>query len=202
MGRLSLFYSEYIQVTSNFKITGMKKFNFGVLICLIFLSCSNSGPTDTKEIYNKKANEIIIRAIKLSECDCLLEIPDQSMIEISKQERPSYDIQSDLIKKLNVRNKIALDSLSSLSNNFKLDYEALKKNNIQIVTRESLLEVRLKNDRRVFKMCPKGIICISKPIFSKDFKKAVLDFSFAFMCTRGPLALIEFKNGKWEDIEE
>lgn len=179
----------------------MKKINqflFGIFICLFFYNCDNNDKT----IYNEKANEIILQTVKKSNCNCLLEIPKKSMIEMSKVENPHFDIQDFLITKLGLNNYPSLDSLVITSQNFNLNLEMIKKNNIKIITLKNLEKTNLNNINSIYKICPKGIFCIRKPIFNKDYTKVAIDFNFAFYCGRAPIVVYELKKGKWVKIKQ
>ncbi|REG88538.1 hypothetical protein [Flavobacterium aquicola] len=181
----------------------MKKYNliiFGFLICILFSGCNSQ--KESEDVYNQKANEIIIQIIKESSCNCLLEIPKESLIETSIAENPSFDIRSFLISELRTDNNTNLDSLASFSKFFRLNLKALEKNNIKIVTLENLKSVKNGKGNEILKMCSKGIICIRKPIFDKTFQRAVIDYSFALTCGRVlPFPIYEFKNQKWNRVE-
>ena len=174
---------------------------FGIFIYFITCSCENKN-LDPKTIYNKKANDLIIQTIKKSNCNCLLEIPNKSIIEISNAENSHFDIRNFLIKKLNLKDNANLENLVDLSDSFHIDSETLKKNNIKIVTLDNLKTINLKRGDSILRMCSKGIICIRKPIFNSTFEKAALDFNFAFTCGRGPITIYEFKSGKWNSIKD
>jgi|GEM_PF-1293845 len=173
----------------------------GILISVALSSCTND-QKDSKEVYNQKANEIIVQVIKESNCDCLLEIPRESLIETSLAENPSYDIRSSLVKELNTQNNASLDSLVNVSKDFRLDTNLIQKTSVKIVTLENLRSAKKDNGNEILKMCPKGILCINKPIFNKTFQKAVLNHGFAFTCTVVlPFPTYEFKKDKWERVK-
>ncbi|WP_306566837.1 hypothetical protein [Flavobacterium lindanitolerans] len=80
----------------NFKVSFIiiaKHLSFAVLLCFILSGCTNSNSEPTA-LYNEKANEIIAHIIKKGECDCLLQIPKESLIEIANIERSPYDIET------------------------------------------------------------------------------------------------------------
>jgi hypothetical protein len=180
----------------------LKRILFGLLIFITTSSCVKN-KLESQQHYNQKANEIIFQIIKESNCNCLLEIPKQSLIKTNNSENPSYDIRNFLIRELKTKNNSNLDSLVSVSKNFKLNTETLKKNNIEIIKIKDIRALKNNNSAKILKMCSKGIICFSKPIFDKTYQKAVLDYGFAFICTKDyPLPIYEFKNGKWNRIKK
>jgi hypothetical protein len=121
---------------------------------------------------------------------------------MTNAERPSFNIRDLILKKLELKNNSELDSLVSLSRKFEVDSLALKKKGIKIITVENLIAAKTSNDYTILEKCPKGIISIQKPIFDRDFKKAVIDHSFAFTCIGGLIGTYEFKNDKWNRIPE
>ena len=67
---------------------------FGLIVIITTNSCSKNEKIEN--VYNLKANEIILQVLQQNNCNCLLEIPDKSLIEISNGENPSYDIRNFL----------------------------------------------------------------------------------------------------------
>ena len=175
---------------------------FSLLICLLFGSCGKSEEAKT-EVYNKKANDLIFQTLEENNCNCLLEIPKESMIEISNLENPSYDIRTILTKQLNLKSSSDLDTLVNTSKNFQLDLEKVKKGNVKVITPKDLWKIKKANYNDVLKMCPNGIICVQKPIFDENYKKAVFEYNYAFTCVRVlPAKVYELENGKWNHIEK
>ncbi|MBF4515840.1 hypothetical protein IRZ71_05780 [Flavobacterium sp. ANB] len=184
----------------------MRQIHLILLIILTLNSCVKN-KLEPKELYNLKANEIIFETLKENNCNCLLEIPKQSLIEMSSYENPSYDIRNFLKNELKSKNNIDLDTLVSLSKNFTLNIDALEKNNVKIINLKDIPKfgdtIGNGNVEKNLKMCPKGIINFNKPVFDKTYQKAVLDYSFAFSCTKTyPLPIYQFKNGKWNRIKK
>jgi hypothetical protein len=186
----------------------MKKLNhmfFGLLVIITINSCSKS--EKIKNAYNQKANEIILQVLKQNNCNCLLEIPDKSLIEISNGENPSYDIRNFLKSELKVENDQELNNLVNQSKNFTPNTEMLRENKIRMIKLQDIPKFGDKNDNgnveKILKMCPKGIINLNKPVFDKTHQKAILDYSFTFTCTKTyPLPIYQYKNGKWNRIEK
>ena len=179
----------------------MKKIAIVIIgIVVLFFGCTGKR-MNFEEDYNQKANEVILQVIKDTDCDCMLEIPKESLIEISTVENPSYDIRSYLINELETQNNFNLDSLVEVSKDFRLDAKAVEENKIKIVTLENLRSSKNDYSHKILKMCPKGIICIRKPIFDKTFQKAVIDYGFAFTCVKVlQLPSYEFEKGKWKRV--
>ena len=184
----------------------MKKLNhmfFGLLLIITINSCSKN--EKIKNVYNQKANEIILQVLKQNNCNCLLEIPDKSLIEISIGENPSYDIRNFLKSELKFENDQELNNLVNQSKNFTLNTEMLAENKIRMIKLKDIPKFGDKNNNgnveKILKMCPKGIISLNKPVFDKTNQKAVLDYNFTFTSTKTyPLPIYQYKNGKWNLI--
>lgn len=145
--------------------------------------------------YNQKANELIQQIIIDESCNCVTEIADESLIKISLIENPYRDVRKEVIQKLNLRDKIELDSLESLVTNLKLDTVFCKQNNIKIINCDATRA--LFKDTNFIKKCPEDILYIGKPLFYKNYLKAVVDYGYSGYCTAFPMSLYLFENGKW-----
>lgn len=169
---------------------------FLLLGCLILTGCSGS-TTDPTALYNKKANELMAKVIEDSNCSCLFPIPKRSLIAMAYAESLSPKIENIVIEKLKLRNNAELDSLANWSREFKLDPQTLKKNGVKIIS----LDYFWKNNDSIIKICPNGILSLQKPIFDRHFKRAIIDYEWAFSCMSGPISTFEFKNNEWTFIE-
>ncbi|MBA9072441.1 hypothetical protein GGR22_000567 [Flavobacterium gossypii] len=169
---------------------------FFLLVCLMLTGCSGN-TTDPTAFYNKKANELMAKVIEDSNCSCLFPIPKRSLIAMAYAESLSPKIENIVIEKLKLRNNAELDSLANWSREFKLDPQTLKKNSVKIIS----LDYFWKNNDSITKICPKGVLSLQKPIFDRQFKRAVIDYEWAFSCMSGPISTFEFKNNQWTFIE-
>ncbi|MES2543332.1 MAG: hypothetical protein V4548_00485 [Bacteroidota bacterium] len=158
------------------------------LFLILFSSCYK----ETVD-YNQKANEVIQQLILDESCGCILEIPKESIIEMNSILYPQRDTRKQLMEKLHLRDRKELDSIEILSKNFILDSVFLKQNHIIVVPLDSL-KVLANNPN----FCTKGILCIRKPWFNKEYKKAVVDYGHAYICSSYAWANYEFENGKWK----
>jgi hypothetical protein len=182
----------------------MKKINYiAFSIAFFFFWCGcNKNETTPKPDYNLKANQLlrqILTDIKKNEpCDCLLEFSKTSIIQNIKMEQPQQlaAIKKDLIEKLELENSNDLDSLEQLSTNFKLDNDILKQFNIKLIKREMLA---FKKQDTLFNICPTGVRSISKPIFDKQYKTAIVYFEYPFTCFGGQIVVYNYNDGKWID---
>ena len=169
----------------------------GLTLGTTLYSCKKDQPS-RKEIYNQKANEFIFQQLKEIDCNCILQIPKESLLEISEIENPNYDMRGFIEKELNPEHQSNIDSLATASRNFELDSALIEKNNVKIITLEEIIAIKKDTNNAIFSTCPKGIIYISKPIFDKDFQKAIFDYGFAFTCVSVlPLPVYVLQKGKW-----
>jgi hypothetical protein len=162
------------------------------IIILSFFGCKKYEVIPVSD-YNEKASDLIEQVIiDNSRCNCLLKISNKSTLQIYQEEIPIYPIKKTLAKRLELPNESSLDSLIYLSKNFKLNKDILKRHNIKLITHETLMLAK-----KDINICPKGILCIQKPIFDKSYKTAVINVNWAFVCSPGYIAIYKFKNGKW-----
>jgi hypothetical protein len=170
-----------------------------IFVFALFLNCKKD-VIETKVEYSKKANELIQQVILDNSCNCVLEIPKESLIKIYHSENPMYDIQSKAIKQLNIRDRKELDSIEKISMNFILDTSFFKQRNINLINRDSLREKIQK--LVLLKKCPKGFLSISKPIFDKNYTTALIYFTFGPTCVGSYPKAYKFENGKWKSQEK
>lgn len=165
-----------------------------VLTIFMFFSCKSETEKPKAE-YNQKANELIAQLISEGDCDCILEIPEESMNEFDTIESPNFEYVNYYMKRLSLKNKKELDSLNKLSKKFVLDTKILKRNNIKIIKRDSL---RFLNDDINFntKIC-KNLKYLIKPIFNKEFNLAIIDYGYSGFCLSQEKQIFEYKNKKW-----
>lgn len=166
-----------------------------LLIFTLFLSCKKQ-KLDTRLEYNQKANELIQHVVLGDPCECILEIPKESMIKVYLGDNPKFDIRKKAIEELHLKNRKELDSLENLSMNFNLDTSFFKKRNIKVIERESLRE-RIK-DTSIFKKCRIGITSISKPIFDKNYSTALVYSNHLFTCLGTYPEVYKYESGKWK----
>ena len=176
--------------TRNFR--PIMSIQFYLFSCLLLFSCEKEN-VDPKLIYNQKANEVMQQFILDESCECIKEIPKESMVKISLIENAARDIRKQLVERLHLKNTRELDSLERFTDNFTIDSAFIKQNKITIVPKDSLRE--LGKDP---KFCENGILCIRKPVFDKEYENAVIDYGYAFMCLSSPWVIYKFKEGKWQ----
>lgn len=169
---------------------------FTCLFFFAFLSNCKKETCSSEFNYNQRANEVIQQVILDESCECIFEIPEESMIKLSLEDNPIMDIRKHIIEKLYLRDRKELDSLEKNTDNFVLDTIFLKKHNIKVLKRDSL-RAALSKDSDLIANCPNGILSIIKPIFNKEYKKAVVDYGYAYICIPSPTLIYTYENGKW-----
>lgn len=182
----------------------MKKTNviLTITLLLIIYSCSEKPKKNKYDIYNEKATEIITKVLKEDTiCDCVLEPPKESLLEVREIEMPGRNNRKDLKIPLNIDNKNDLDSLINLSQKFQIR-ELLQKSKLKFVSKstyDTLTTISGKKevDKIIARKCPKGLLHISKPIFDKNFKIAVIDIEVAIGCLPNFLSIYHFDGNKW-----
>jgi hypothetical protein len=149
--------------------------------------------------YNEKANELIGQIISRDSCDCILEFSNGSIVDYYKQIQPSFNFRKSLQVTLKTQNLKTLDSLVALSNNFKLDSTILRgiNKNVKVITQKQLIEFGKDTTLEVYKICPRSILIIQKPVFNKDFNIAAVHQGYPFGCDGGLTLTYEYKNKKW-----
>lgn len=163
-----------------------------IFSCLFILTLFSNCKKETVD-YNQKANEVIQKIIIDEKCGCIIEISTGSMISENHKYNPIRDVKTQLIEKLKIRDRKELDSLERLSENFILDSTFIRQHKIRIVPLDSL---KILADDPNF--CKNGILSLKKPFFDKEYKKAVIDYKYAFMCLSPLWAVYEYKDGKWK----
>ena len=165
------------------------------LSLMAFFSGCKDETVALKLDYNQKANEVIRQVIADESCSCILEMLNESMIELKLADNPRQDVRSTVIETLKLRDRKELDSVENLTTSFILDPSILKQQNVKMINRDSLQN--LATEMSLLKKCPDGILSIAKPIFDKDYKIAAVDYGYTFICIPSPVKVYYFKNGKW-----
>jgi hypothetical protein len=165
-----------------------------MLFLLLFLNCKKE-TISPKNNYSQKANQVIQQVILDDKCNCIMEIPNESEIEISLAENPSFNIRKKIIKELHIENRTELDSLEKLTNSFILDSSFLKQRNIKVIKPEFLNEII--KDTLSFRTCRKGILSISKPIFDNKYTTAIIYYGHALTCIGSRPIVYSYQKGKW-----
>ncbi|WP_430401181.1 hypothetical protein [Flavobacterium sp.] len=169
---------------------------FIIVISLSLFNCQKTEQIILPE-YNSVANELIQQVLKdnsFSDC-CLLEIPEKTFLEIREEEMPLIAISTKkiIMEKLQIKSDKSLDSLENQTRNFKINSDIINKYKLNLVNNDVL---RFTDENLI--VCPKGILIISKPIFDKNYKTAVVSIGFGYTCSLGHIEKYRWKNGKWK----
>ena len=148
--------------------------------------------------YNEKANQLIQQLISEDSCGCILEIPKESLIYIHKLETRDSTFEKFILKKLSLKDEKELDSLEKLSENFKIDENYLKKENIKLIKRDSV-RIFEKDTNFYTKTCKRSFNYFIKPIFNKEFNKAIINYGSVGVHGQLGLKFFEYKNNKWKE---
>ena len=167
---------------------------FIIFISTIFYGCKNE-ISNSKFEYNRKANELIQQLISEEKCDCIVEIPKETLIELETLEVPNFNSEKYYVEKLSLKSKKEFDSLKKITQDFTLDQIFLKNNKIRIIRRDSL-QIMIKNNFNS-KICKTGITFFIKPIFNKKFDVAIISYGEVGIHGGIGRKLFEYKDNKW-----
>jgi hypothetical protein len=182
--------------------------NFRITIILLLLSIlgCNKPIEDDINIYNQKSTELINSILENNEadCNCLLEPPHQSLIEIAENERPAHNNKKDLLQALKLSNDSILDKQNNLSKRFRIDKLKLnfKINLIKRSVFDSIFQTygSQKGREILWEKCPSGFIYLSPPIFNDIYDIAVIEIS---SCSAGgSIRVYKYINGNWEYTDD
>lgn len=191
-------------------IKQMKKENailFYIIVSTFILSCGKSNPTTE---YNKVAMEFIkeIFADDYFSCSYIIKPhSDDNLLNTLEEEMPESNYRIKISEILNIEKQSVLDSVIDLSKNFEYKKSMFNRDTKLIEQREfnsikKMLDSVVKYGSKkeidsIFAECPREFYFISKPIFDKNYKIAVIDIQIGFGCLRSPLLVYYFENGKW-----
>jgi hypothetical protein len=170
---------------------------FFIAICSLFFSNCKEKIKEPQLEYNQKANQLIQQLISEENCNCVLEIPKENLIEIEIQENPRVSNAKEYIKVLSLKNKRELDSVIKISEGFELDKNYIKVKNIKILKRDSTFSILCKDITFTTKTCKNGVLYFTKPIFNKNFDFAIINYGMSGLCCDVGRKFFEYKNSKW-----
>jgi hypothetical protein len=165
--------------------------------CFLFSSCKEE-IKEPKFDYNYKANELIQQLITEEDCNCILEIPKENIVKIEILENPALNREKDYIKKLSLKNKKELDSITKISEDFELDENFIKSKNIKLIKRDSTFRILSKDITFNTITCRKGVLYFIKPIFNKSFDLAIINYGYSGICCDVGRKVFVYKNNKWK----
>jgi len=164
-----------------------------LLLSPFFLGCKKQ-VLQSKPEYSSNFNQVIKQLTIDEACGCISELPEVSFLESRRIESPNLDIGKVLIKKLNLRDRKELDSLDKIAKRFVMDAAYMKSNHIKIISHKEIQALAIGNE--IFKICPEGVLYFQRPIFNKNYDRALVDFGYAYIGSP-PFSIYKFQNGKW-----
>ncbi len=110
-----------------------------------------------------------------------------------------------------IEKKETLDSLLNLSSNFefknsmfKSETELIDLNQFKVIKTEIDSIVKygsVKEKKQMFLDCPSKFYFISKPVFDKEYKTAVIDIQMGFTSLKSKPCVFKFENGTWKLLQ-
>ena len=175
------------------------------------MCCNERKKITEPEHYEKVASEFIsqIFSNEVYECSYLIKPnPVYNLLETIEEEMPALDYENRLMGILKVDEK-TLDSLLNLSNDFDFK-KSMFKSGTELIDINKYITIRKGLDsiaqfgtelekNQMFSECPSEFYFISKPIFDKEYKTAVIDIQIGFTCLRShPWIFSRNENGNWK----
>lgn len=182
-----------------------------ILIVISFIVCLLSCDKEENHTdnYYQKALDFITEVFSSEFYDCAYIVKpkkDSNLLELIEQEMPALNYERELIEILKVEEGEKLEFLINRSKNFKFKNTMFKKG-ILLIDFERFTSIKTELDskritekkEKFFSECPFEFYFISKPIFDKDYKIAIIDIQQGFTCLRSKPWIYELKNGKWKN---
>jgi hypothetical protein len=178
----------------------MKERFLVILLTFIISGCSNF---DKKE-YTTKDNLETAKLIR-----SVLSNSNDSYITLNCIREKDYHLSSILNEEnnlisqyLDLNSKEELETVINLDKKFRLTPNLVGNRKILFEEELKLFQEEKGKDFLNFKdllKCPNGYLTISKPIFNKDFDKAIIHIGqvCGFLCGSGEYRLYEFRGGNW-----
>ena len=192
----------------------MKKTINIITLTILFFSLSNCKKKDDvekKNDYNKNATELITQIFSdsLFECSYIIRPnANSNLLEDIENEMPAINYRNKLNGILRIDNKNTLDSPFGLSKNFDFKDSMFGKKT-ELIEYSKFDSIRKKLDSLAqfgtekqidtfFEKCPNDFYFISKPIFDKNYRTAVIDIQMGLTHLRSHPSIYRLNNGIWE----
>jgi len=193
----------------------LKEFAKIVVILTVFntiLSCNEQNEITASKQYEKEASAFISQVFSNKIYDCSYVIkpnPEYNLLETIEEEMPALDYRNRLMDILKVGKKQTLDSLVNLSHDFEFR-QSMFKSGTELIDLNKYSTIRKGLDSiakfgtevekdQMFSECPSEFYFISKPIFDKEYKTAVIDIQMGFTSIRShPWIFSRSEKGTWE----
>lgn len=180
--------------------------NFFILfLSLVFIvlktSCSQRKSEETPDIYLEKSINLIndVLSDENNICDCLLLPLNKPTLQEFEDDVPHFNYEEYLLKTFGLSKKSDLNKLHGFNEELILKPNSLN-SNVKIIYRKDWDSIFSKYgfDARdtIFKRYP-NLCYLTKPIFDKEYKTAIMDMDFGG-CLWFPPSRLQFINGKWE----
>ena len=182
-----------------------------IILLFTFSNCKQKNNAEEFDNYNKKATELITQIFsdEYYDCSCIVKTKsDENLIDRIELEMPALNFRKKTTDILNVNRESTLDSLIRLSEHFKLKNSMFRSKTKLIEQRQfdsikNVLESIAKNGTEkeietAFRKCPTDFYFLSKPLFDKNFKIAIIDINLGFVHTRTHPRIYRLKHGIWE----
>ena len=168
---------------------------------MIFASCSEFDKADYIRKDGIETENIIITILSNNDndyltLDCIRE-KDYHLKSILNEENNLISQYLDLNSKEELETVTDLDEKFRLTPNLVENKKILSEEELKIFQEEKGSDFLNFQD---LSKCPKGYLTISKPIFNKNFDKAIIHIGqvCGFLCGSGEYRLYEFKGGSWK----
>jgi hypothetical protein len=190
------------------------KISLIIIFFISTLSCNQQIEVNEIKSYDKIASEFITQVFsKEFECSAIIKPSTKSnLLEMMENERPGENYRNRLMEALKIKRTETLDSLLDLSKDFEFKNSKFNKgtelidiNQFNVIKTEIDSILKYGSDKEIdqyFRKCPISIYFISKPVFDKEYKTAVIDIRDAFLHLRSGPWIFELNNGIWESTEQ
>lgn len=178
----------------------MKNLFVFVLILLIF-SCKQKKIETSSDIYSEKSIELIndVLSSEYNFCECLLEPPNKTTLHTFADDVPHFDYERYILESFNLDNESDLKNLHGINDSLILKPNSLA-SNIRVIYRNEWNEIfskyRFGVRDTIYKRYP-NLCFLTKPIFDKDYKTAIVDIDIGG-CLWHPPSKIRLIDEKWQ----
>lgn len=182
----------------------MKKL-YLISIPLVFmvLDCNTKESVQPYDIYNQKANEFVAALLKYRDynCNCVIE-PRYTLLDYMEIERPSDNMEKEIMKWTNIKSQTAKDSLNTLAKKVNLNKTIIESGYKLIPTKlaDSIVKIKDREERlRVMdSLCPKGFMALTKPFFTKTMDTVFIQIDdMPYSCFSMPVSWYYHLNEEW-----
>jgi len=180
-----------------------------LILSFSMISCKKESGKDLSELYSEKSAELVNQILSENiNCQCIVEPPPETFLEIIKHDMPEMHImfRKNTMAQLNMDQQSTLDSMLHLSNEFNLE-KLLVNTSIKFIDGEvfesiNSMEELEKWNKMLADKCPENLCYITKPIFSEDFKLVLFDLGYPnYSCFPSTRKILKYYNNKWDSSD-